>query len=115
MIVNKIEYTQTFENQLHERFDYLTRHIGTEASWEMLETFLNSFEVRILKHPKSTPLCEGTADIGLTSYHDYIDPKLQLRAIYKIDETNHTVIAMLLLSTRQSLPQALIQYCLRRD
>ncbi|NHB93212.1 type II toxin-antitoxin system RelE/ParE family toxin [Photorhabdus cinerea] len=115
MIVNKIEYTQTFENQLHERFDYLTRHIGTEASWEILETFLNSFEARILKHPKSAPLCEETADIGLINYHDYVDTKLQLRVIYNIDEANHTVIAMLLLSTRQSLRQALIQYCLRRD
>ncbi len=58
MIVNKIEYTQTFENQLHERFDYLTRYIGTEASWEMLETFLNSFEVRVLKHLKMLAIAE---------------------------------------------------------
>ncbi|MCC8373521.1 MULTISPECIES: type II toxin-antitoxin system RelE/ParE family toxin [Photorhabdus] len=115
MIINKIAYTQTFENQLHERFSYLTRHIGAEASWEILETFLYNFETRVLKYPKSAPLCEETADIGLTSHHDYVDTKLQLRAIYKIDEANHTVIATLFLNTRQSLRQALIQYCLRRD
>ncbi|EHD20929.1 MULTISPECIES: type II toxin-antitoxin system RelE/ParE family toxin [Brenneria] len=115
MTPHKIHYTQTFKNQLYDRFHYLTRHIGPEASAELLERFIGNFEARIADYPQSAPICEETADLGLTHYHDYVYPKLQLRVIYRIDAANGVVFGMLFLSTRQSIREALIQYCLRRE
>lgn len=113
--VSKIEYTQTFESQFHDRVNYLARHIGQEAAKDMLDAFLDDFESRVLSHPESAPLCEEAADLGLTSYHDYVDTRLQIRAIYRLDEADRRILGMLFLGTRQSLRQTLIQYCLRRE
>ncbi|MGC3875047.1 hypothetical protein ACPF7Z_17485 [Halomonas sp. GXIMD04776] len=113
--MSKIEYTQTFENQLHDHFNYLTRHIGQEAAKDMLEAFLDDFESRVSSHLERVPLCEEAADLGLTRYHDYVNAQLQLRAIYRLEEADRRILGMLFLGTRQSLRQALIQYCLRRE
>ncbi|MFD2191875.1 hypothetical protein [Pistricoccus aurantiacus] len=115
MTTNSIEYTQIFENQFQDRFSYLTRYVGQETARHRLETFLDEFESRVLDYPESTPLCEEAADLGSTRYHDYVNASLQLRAIYRIDEAGQRILALLFLDTRQSLRQALVQYCLRRD
>ncbi|CDG18118.1 MULTISPECIES: type II toxin-antitoxin system RelE/ParE family toxin [Xenorhabdus] len=111
----KFEYSQTFQEQLYDRFHYLSKHIGQAASQKLLDGFIDSFENRIKSHPESAPLCEEAADIGLTTYHDYIDPNLQLRVIYRVSTIEGTVYALLFLSTKQSIRQALIRYCLRKE
>ncbi|AYA41778.1 type II toxin-antitoxin system RelE/ParE family toxin [Xenorhabdus nematophila] len=109
----KFEYSLAFQGQLHDRFYYLARHIGQVAAQELLDGFITGFEKRVNEHPGSAPLCMEAADIGLTTYHDYVDSKLQLRTIYRFSETEGVVYPLLFLSTRQSIRQALIQYCLR--
>ncbi len=52
--------------------------------------------------------------MGFTTYHDYVDEKLQLRAIFRFSETEDMVYPLLFLSTKQSIRQALIQHCLRQ-
>ena len=111
----KFEYSFAFRDQLHDRFCYLARLIGQTASQELLANFIGGFESRVENHPQSAPLCMEAADVGLTMYHDYVDPKLQLRAIYRVSEEENTVYALLFLSTKQSIRQALIQYCLRQE
>ena|SRR5690554_4378751 len=108
-----IEYTDTFRKQLYNRFQYLARQLGEKAAHELLTGFLDSFENRIANHPKSSPLCLEATDIGLESYHDFIDSKRQLRAVYRIAEADKKVYGLLFLSTRQSIREALIQYCLQ--
>lgn len=115
MTNSKIDYTQVFESLLHDRFHYLARHINPEASQKTLESFIRHFELRIAAHPASAPICEETAEFGLTRYHDYVDPKQQLRIIYRINDTDDGVLGMLLLSTRQSIRDALLRYCLRKE
>jgi hypothetical protein len=114
MTATKIEYSHTFQDQLYSRFAYLTRHIGKQAAQHLLTGFLDVFEERITTHPNSSPLCMEAADIGLMAYHDYLDPKLQLRIIYRASDTGDAVYALLFLNTRQSIREALIQYCLRK-
>ncbi len=109
----KFEYSFTFRNQLHDQFYYLARHIGQTAAQELLDGFISGFEARVSKHPKSAPLCMEAADLGLRMYHDYVDTKLRLRAIYRFSEPESIIYPLLFLSTRQSIQQALIQYCLR--
>ena len=115
MIRPDIEYSHTFASQLHDRFYYLARHIGHKAAKELLDDFLDGFESRVLAHPERAPACIETADLGMTIYHDYVDPKRQCRVIYRTDKTNDVVYALLFLNTRQSIQQALIQYCLHRE
>ncbi len=115
MALSNIEYSKTFESQLHDRFHHLARHIGHDAAKDLLDNFLNDFETRILVHPESSPLCQETADLGMTNYCDYVDPKHQFRVIYRIDKTKDVAYALLFLSTRQSIRQVLIQYCLGRE
>ncbi len=111
----RFEYSHTFRDQLYDRFYYLARQIGQAASQQLLDSFIADFESRIKSHPGSAPLCEEAADLGLTTYHDYVDPKLQLRAIYRISAAEGVVYPLLFLSTKQSIRQALIRYCLRQD
>lgn len=113
-IIAKIEYSQTFRDQLYSRFAYLARHTGEQAAQRLLTEFLDTFEARITKHPKSSPLCVEAADIGLMTYHDYVDPELQLRVIYRISDVDGIVYGLLFLNTRQSIREALIQYCLQK-
>ncbi|HHX05929.1 MAG TPA: type II toxin-antitoxin system RelE/ParE family toxin [Pseudomonas sp.] len=114
-VATKIEYSHTFRDQLHSRFAYLARDIGEQAAQKLLTDFLDTFEARITKHPKSSPLCAEAADIGLMTYHDYIDPKRQLRIIYRTSYTDETLYCLLFLNTRQSIREALIQYCLQKN
>ncbi len=109
----KFEYSLTFQDQLHDRFNYLSRRIGKVAANEFLTGFIIDFEKRVNQYPKSIPLCIEAADLGVTTYHDYVDSKLQLRTIYRFSEAEGVVYPLLFLSTRQSIQQALIQYCLR--
>ena len=111
----RFEYSFAFRNQLYDRFYYFTKHIGQVASLQLLEGFIAGFEQRVKDHPGSTPLCAEAADIGLTTYHDYVDPKLQLRAIYRFSEAEAVVYPLLFLSTKQSIRQALIQHCLCQE
>lgn len=113
MEVRQIEYSQTFVNQMHRHLDYLNRQLGTLAATQMLETFLNDFESRIFSHPRSAPLCEETSSLGMTGYRDYINSGLSLRVVYRFDKTDSTIYVLLFLHTRQSIRQALIDYCLR--
>lgn len=115
MTPSNIEYSQTFERQLHDCFRYLAKQIGQKAAKDLLKSFLDGFEARVLAHPKSAPLCEETADLGMTSYCDFVDPKRQMRVIYRTDKAKGIVYALLFLNTRQSIRQALIQYCLRQE
>lgn len=115
MIPSNVEYSQTFERQLHDCFHYLRKQIGQKAAKDLLESFLDGFEARVLAHPKSSPLCEETADLGMTNYCDFVDSKRQMRVIYRKDKTKGVVYALLCLSTRQSIQQALIRYCLTRE
>lgn len=108
-----IEYTDTFKKQLYNRFQYLARQLGEQAAHELLADFLDSFEKRLASYPKSSPLCLEASDIGLDSYRDFIDSKRQLRAVYRIADTDKKVYGLLFLSTRQSIREALIQYCLQ--
>ncbi|PQQ41503.1 plasmid stabilization protein [Photorhabdus luminescens] len=110
----RFEYSFAFRDQLHDRFYYLARHIGQVATQELLDSFIAGFEGRVNGHPESTPLCIEAADLGFTTYHDYVDSKLQLRAIYRFSESEGIVYPLLFLSTKQSIRQALIQYCLRQ-
>ncbi|CDM92132.1 type II toxin-antitoxin system RelE/ParE family toxin [Xenorhabdus bovienii] len=109
----KFEYSFAFRDQLHDRFYYLARHIGQVTAQEFLDSFIVGFEGRVNDYPESTPVCMEAADLGFTTYHDYVDPKLQLRAIYRFSESEGVVYPLLFLSTKQSISQALIQYCLR--
>ncbi|QUN06927.1 hypothetical protein KDN34_05645 [Shewanella yunxiaonensis] len=109
----KFEYSLAFQGQLHERFYYLARHIGQVAAQELLDGFIVGFEKRVNKHPGSAQLCVEAAEFGFTTYHDYVDSKLQLRTFYRYSEATGVVYPLLFLSTRQSIRQALIQYCLR--
>ncbi|OCQ53130.1 hypothetical protein Ppb6_01531 [Photorhabdus australis subsp. thailandensis] len=109
----KFEYSLAFQDQLYNRFYYLARHIGQVAAQELLDGFIIGFEKRVNEHPGSAPLCIEAADLGFTTYHDYVDSKLQLRTIYRFSEVEGVVYPLLFLSTRQSIRQALIQYCLR--
>lgn len=79
-VATQIKYSHTFRDQLCSRFAYLAREIGEQAAQKLLTDFLDT-EARISKHPKSSPLCTEAADIGLMTYHDYIDPKRQFRII----------------------------------
>lgn len=115
MTPSNIEYSQTFERQLHDSFRYLAKQIGQKAAKDLLESFLDGFEARVLAHPKSAPLCEETASLGMTNYYDFVDSKCQMRVIYRIDKTKGAIYALLFLSTRKSIRQALIQYCLRQE
>lgn len=115
MTPSNIEYSQTFERQLYDCFFYLAKHIGQKAAKDLLDSFLDGFEARVLAHPKSSPLCEETADLGMTHYCDYVDTKRQMRVIYRSDKTQGVVYASLFLSARQSIQQVLIHYCLGRE
>lgn len=108
----KFEYSLIFQNQLHHQFRYLTKHSGQRTAQKILDGFICGFENRVSDHPGSAPLCIEAAEIGLTSYHDYIDKKCQLRTTYRFSKTESTVYPLLLLNTKQSIRQALIQYCL---
>ena len=79
--MSAFEYSHVFRGQLFERFRALAKRIGQSASQELLDGFIIGFEERIKTFPESAPLCEEAADLGLTTYHDYVDPKLQLRVI----------------------------------
>lgn len=113
--IMKFEYTQTFRDQLYDHFHYVAKHIGQAAALALLDSFITGFENKIKNYPASAPLCEEAADLGLTTYHDYLDPKLQLRAIYRVSAAESVVYPLLFLRTRQSIRQALIRYCLRQD
>ncbi|HUH57897.1 MAG TPA: hypothetical protein VL020_05230 [Pseudomonadales bacterium] len=98
--ITSIEYSHTFREQLYSRFSYLSRHLGEQASQDLLADFLELFEARVQTHPASVPVCLETADIGLTANHDCIDSKLQLRVVYRVSDTADIVFALLFLNTR---------------
>lgn len=109
-----IEYSHTFRDQLYAHFAYLARHVGGQAAQDLLTEFLDAFEARNHQAPKSSPLCVEAADIGLMTYHDEIDPELQLRVMYRTSDVGDVVYGLLFLITKQSIREALIQYCLQK-
>lgn len=112
MKIKQIEYSQAFIKQIQAYQGYLNRQLGMSAAIKMLETFIDNFEKRILSYPHSAPPCEETSAVGMTNYRDYIDSGLCLRVIYRVDKADNTIYALLFLHTRQSIRQALIDYCL---
>ncbi|WP_409525581.1 hypothetical protein [Nitrincola sp. MINF-07-Sa-05] len=115
MAIQRIEYTHTFENQLHQHLSWLAKYVGAAAAERQLLEVLDQFEARVRDHPVSAPVCEEAADLGLTDYHDYVDTTLQVRIIYRFDPSAETILGMLFLNTRQSMRDALVQLCLRQE
>lgn len=111
MTVISIEYTKTFERQLSAYSQYLTRYTGQSKARSLIFDFIDTLEQRVRRHPESSPLCEEAADLGFTNYRDFILPEQQLRAIYRLEENK--AYMLLFLKSRQSIREALLQYCLR--
>lgn len=111
----EITYAQSFHLQLEEHFRYLATHLGENRASLALIGLLDRFEARVALHPASAPVCAEAATIGLRHYRDFVDTQTQLRVIYRLDDTEQEAWALLCLDTRQSIRQALIQYCLASD
>ncbi|WOG26400.1 hypothetical protein [Endozoicomonas sp. 8E] len=100
----KFEYSLAFQCQLHDRFYYLARHIGQVAAQELLDGFIVGFEKRVNEHPGSAPLCVEVAELGFTTYHDYFDPKLQLRTIYRFSEAEGVCVPIVIFEHKTKHP-----------
>ncbi len=114
-VAMQFDYSFVFRDQLYDHFYYLAKQLGPVASQALLDGFIACFEQRISAHPESAPICIEAADLGFTQYHDYIDPALQLRVIYRLAHDRGSVYPLLFLKTKQSIRQALIQHCLRKE
>jgi len=111
MKVISIEYTETFERQISAYSQYLARYVGTSQARSLIFSFIETLEKRVTQYPESSPLCEEASDLGFTNYRDFILPAQQLRAIYRLEDEK--AYMMLFLKSRQSIREALVQYCLR--
>lgn len=111
MTAISIEYTETFARQVSAYSQYLARYIGQSQARGLIFNFIDMLEQRVIRYPESSPLCEEAADLGFTNYRDFILPDQQLRAIYRLEEDK--AYMMLFLKSRQSIREALLQYCLR--
>ncbi|MBQ1783837.1 MAG: type II toxin-antitoxin system RelE/ParE family toxin [Gammaproteobacteria bacterium] len=111
----KFEYTETFASQMDARFQRLAGSVGGRSAEATLMATLQSFEERVGAHPFSAPVCKEMVDLGRANVREYIDVARQQRLIYQVSPEGATVTGLLLLSTRQSVEEALVQYCLWRE
>lgn len=110
---SNVVFTATFNQLLENQFDFLAQKIGAAKAQDLIASTVSRFAQRVSEHPHSVPLCLELAELGLQGYYDDIDTEAQLRIIYRLS-TEQRVYALLLLSTRQSVQRALIQYCLMK-
>ena len=110
----KVNYTETLALQMELSYQRLAGGIGAKDAEAKLVATIAGFEARVGAHPYSAPVCKELADIGRANVREYIDVAHQRRLIYAVSPDGTAVTGLLFLSTRQSVEEALVQYCLWR-
>lgn len=107
-----IHYTDSCKSQIKHQFKFLTLKMGNQPASNYVQQTLAGFEERVANHPNSTPLCSELVNLGLTRFRDYVDSNKQFRLLYTVDENNQCINVVAFLNTRQSIREALIDFCL---
>lgn len=108
----KIEYTETFSNITDNLISYLAPYSSEEAVIEKVEGFINSFESKVFTSPYSCRISPTLQTLGITYFREHCSDGLRL--IYRTIESETEIVIQgdVLLSQKQDIQQALIDYCL---
>lgn len=108
----RIEYTETFFSVTDNLINYLAPHSSEAAVIGKIEDFIEFFESKVSESPYSCQISPTLQTLGITYFREFYGDGLRL--IYRTLETETEVIIQgdLLLSQKQDIQQALIDYCL---
>lgn len=108
----KVIYTDSCKSQITFQLVFLKHKIGGTAAAVLIKTVLRNFEERVENYPESAQLCHELNSLGITKYRDYIDPRNNIRLLYTVNEQAQAVTVEAFLSTRQSITESLVNFCL---
>ncbi|WP_404408479.1 hypothetical protein LG272_10760 [Pseudidiomarina marina] len=108
-----INYPSHFQSQARDQVRFLTKKVGYRAAQKFVDTVLDLFEQRVSMFPQGGARCLESAELGFGQYYEFVDTKAQIRVIYRLAESDDSLIsALLFLRTRQDLRDQLFQLVL---
>ncbi|MCD9521773.1 MULTISPECIES: type II toxin-antitoxin system RelE/ParE family toxin [Photobacterium] len=111
MKTKKIISLDTFENTTFDLVDYFSQWNDEKKVIERIEKLIHKFESSVLDNPMMYPICQDIREFfGVVEYRVFKSDGLKI--IYRYDDVNCIVYAMLLLSDKQDMQKRLIDYCL---
>ncbi|EKZ8664254.1 type II toxin-antitoxin system RelE/ParE family toxin [Vibrio alginolyticus] len=108
----EIKYTETFDNIANSLISYLASYIDEYDALLKVESIIEAFEKRVAIDPLSCPVSHPLLELGVTSFREYNYNGFRL--LYRVFENENeiTIQGDAILSHRQDIQQALIEYCL---
>lgn len=105
-----VGFTTTAEFSVHQLQSSLSMRRGKPAAKQIVSELVQSTIDLLSKHPLSCPISQQASLLGVLQYREYI--KDGYRVLYEYFPDENLVAVALVISQRQSLQQALIDYCL---
>ena len=108
----RIVYTKSFENQANDLNNHLSYYTNTDAT-DKVVAIIERFESKVKVMPLSCPESQILTEYGVYGFREYINDGV--RIFYRIDDRSNPCVveAHIMLSQKQDVPSALIDYCLR--
>nr|WP_199452925.1 type II toxin-antitoxin system RelE/ParE family toxin [Vibrio owensii] len=105
----KVLYTQTFENTAIQSINYLSNWSARNDVIDRLIAVQQRFEHNVLNNPSTYPPCYELTTIGVYDIRQFSFDGFKL--LYRIGDKN-TIYALVILSDKQNLQNALIDHCI---
>ena len=107
-----IRYTETFANITNDLINYLSVYTSEHMVIDRVAQLIEKFEHRVRKNPYSCQISQPLFDQGISMFREYNYDGFRL--LYRVIESDqHLVIqADAVLSQKQDIQLALVNYCL---
>jgi Plasmid stabilisation system protein. len=107
-----IRYTATFSNITDDLINYLSAYTSELGAIDRVTQLIEKFEHRVSANPYSCQISQPLFDQGVSMFREYNHDSFRL--LYRVMESDQRLViqADALLSQKQDIQQALVNYCL---
>ncbi|XOV78940.1 MAG: type II toxin-antitoxin system RelE/ParE family toxin [Aestuariibacter sp.] len=104
----KIKATPTFKISLDKLTSFLTRKFSAVLAREVKRKIKNRVEEQLSTAPYSSPASERLVELGIVDYRQLLIDEHNI-VLYRVDDTNNTVVLLLTIDSRQDLEKLLFE------
>ncbi len=103
-----IKVTPVFKLCLEKLATFLTRKFSHSVATETRQAIKEKISTQLSTQPYAAPRSERLTELGLTEYRQLLIDKHNV-VFFRVDESNSTVILLLVIDSRQDLKKLLFE------